>query len=314
MIGKLMRYRLPIGVAFLLASLSPYLLSSNLKTGFILTLFYALYCVGITFVSDYICEKIRGKSFLLGELNNAKSIRKYFLIGQIAGLIFDGLVCYLGGVWFYPFYSTKIYFVITLLMFGFAAYFLSIISSYLAVKYILDKKSHGTTRIPKYFKWEPSLYKVLGVLGVSGIILVIGQIMQNTAFLTRFSFSVNILKEPYLEFEYLIIAFFSIWFTCEYVSYKRKRSSLLKDIFHGYYNSFIAIYVAATILAVYMEVQNLPIQLWIYVNWPWQEIKFLGLPVMIYFTWPLHYIGFLSIYRAFGDGGADEVWAGDSIP
>lgn len=313
MLRFIFKKRLPAGILLLLISLSPYILSDNYKTGTILTLCFASFCCGISLTCDYIATKISGVSIISLILSNSRSKLIYLGIGLLGGLILEGSVSYISAMWYYPYYSTPLYFTITVLLGGFAAYFLSIVTSYYAVKAILDKLTPGKKTVTKRFKYEPALYGSLFTIGIIGLSITITRILINTSFLRSFSFNISSHKDPYLEFPYLVITFFSLWFVFEFIQFKKGRSSLIKDTLHRYYNPLIAIVISSLILAIYMEVQNIPLRLWIYSNMPLKEIQFCGMPIWVYFGWPLHYIGFLSLYRALGDEPSSKIWAGDNI-
>src|SRR6185369_13556112 len=109
-------------------------------------------------------------------------------------------------------------------------------------------------------------------------------------------------KIPYISFGYIILMFFSLFFILEFIEHKRHRTSLLKDLLHGYLNPLLAIIGSSILLGLYMELQNVPIGLWRYINWPWQNTTISSVPVLVIaIGWPLHYIFFLSLYRAIGD-------------
>lgn len=205
-------------------------------------------------------------------------------------------------------------FIITILLRGFGAYFLSIITSYYAMKAILDKITHGKKAVTKRYKYEPALYYCLFTTGIIGLTVTFIRLLVNTNLFLSFSFNISTHKNPYLEFPYLVLTFFSLWFIFEFIQFKKGRNSLIGDTLHRYYNPLVAIIISSIILAIYMEVQNIPLRLWVYSNMPLKEITFLGLPVWVYFGWPLHYIGFLSLYRALGDEPSSKIWAGDKIP
>jgi len=313
MLSFIYRKRQIWGIIFLTASLFPNFFPNRYKTGVILTLFFALYCIGITFICDYITYKIDKVSVLKNILKTNANKLTYFIIGFMGGFILEGIVTYLGGLWVYPFYSIPVYFIITVLLGGFGLYFLSIVLSYTAFKALLDKVRKGRKKVTKPFKSEKIIFTILFILGLIGLIFIFFRVMVNTKLLANFVFNISTEKNPYLDFSSIILSFFSFWFIFEFIAFKRKRNSLLKNIFHDYWNPLFAIVLASIVLSVYMEIQNVPIRLWIYTNWPYQDIKFLGIPFLVYLAWPLHYIGFLSAYRAFGDEPSREIWTGDDI-
>jgi len=303
--------RLIFGIAFLIISLTPFIFITKTAIGIYLALFHLFYDVGVVLVCDHVIESLSGESLIIVLSRNRKNQLIYFGIGALAGLLLDGFSNYLGGLWFYPFWSNELY--LSLFLLGFPIYFLTVIFSYQAAKLFLDKITEKKKKVTRCYKYEGALYKILLFLGIVAFLFVYARVLYNTNFFRNFQFSINTIKEPYLEFGYIILMFFSVWFIAEFVEYKRKNNSLIKNTLHGYFNPLLAIIISSIILAIYMEVQNLPLGLWIYSNWPWQEIEFLGLPVMVYIAWPLHYIGLLSGYRALGNESSQEIFAGDMI-
>ncbi len=62
-----------------------------------------------------------------------------------------------------------------------------------------------------------------------------------------------------------------------------------------------------------METVNTTHGFWVYINWPYQNIRFLGLPVTMLLAWPLHYLGFLSLFRSLSDDTSVEILRGDLL-
>lgn len=310
-IGRIFNQRHYWGIGFLIISLLP--LFIEYERAWFLTLCFALFCIGITLVCDYFAEKISNRSLLQMILSNNKYKFNYFFIGLIGGLILEAYVSYFGGLWYYPFFETWNYIVIAILMGGFGAYFLAIISSYYFVKVLLDKINKGTKRInPNQNKYK-FLFSGLGILGLGGLIYTFNEIAIGTNYFQEFAFNINERKDPYISFETVLIAFLSVWFIFEAVEFFRHRNSILIDTLNGYFVPIIAILISSISLALYMELQNSYIDLWIYVNFPLENIRVLNLPLLMYLSWPLHYIGFISLYRAFGDPPSAELLAGDNI-
>ncbi len=302
------RNRHIIGIFLLILSLGPFVLPEYFNTGTTLTLFYFFYCFGVVLIGDYITYNIAGQSLLDNILKNSSFRFRYIVIGVIAGLILDGFAAYLGGLWYYPYYSFLSYFIMVSVMGGFAMYWFCILVSYEAVKVVLDKYFGGTKHITRSFKYENIFYTSLGVLGTFGISIVLYEVLHSTKMFSDFFLIINDYKKPYLSFWYIILTFFSLTFLLEFIEFKRHRTSLFKDILHGYYIPLVAIVVVSFVLSIYMEFQNLPLKLWVYANWPAIDIALGGIPILVFFAWPLHYIFFLSFYRAFGDRSSSAVW------
>ncbi|MBI4099783.1 hypothetical protein HY440_02130 [Candidatus Microgenomates bacterium] len=296
-----------VGIILLLFSLEPFFIPDSLKTALFLTLFYASFCFGIILVSDAICQKVTGRSTVRALLAPGRGRWRFFILAVVAGFAFDGAASYFGALWFYPFYSTLFYLIAIVALGGFIGYWLTIVISYDAAKEVLDEVV-GEKDVTRDFRFEKTVYKIFLVLGIAGTAISLHKIGLNTNFLQNFTFNVTTFKPPYLEFSYVLLLTFSLLFVFEFVEYYRHRTSLIKDVIHGYWNPLVAIVLISVVLGIYMEGQNLPIRLWVYVNWPWQEVKIFGLPILVLVVWPLQYVLFLSFYRAFGDRRSEELW------
>ncbi|OGC51533.1 hypothetical protein A2982_02915 [candidate division WWE3 bacterium RIFCSPLOWO2_01_FULL_39_13] len=303
--------KLFLGCGLLIISLFP-LLNNAWQITLPLTLCYIAYCFGIALVSDYIIEKISGES-MLKKILSKNTFKGYLTFSLIMGLLLEGFATYLGGLWYYPFFTTPTYFLLVVALGGFAIYFLAIFLSYEAIKLILDKIVKGRKVVTKDFRFEKIMYYILLFIGIILAVPPILNINKNVSGFGGFVFDVSSPKTPYLDFWPLIMLFFALFFIFEFIQHKRHRNSLIKDTMHGYLNPLLAILLVSFILGLYMELQNLPLRLWIYSNWPLSQITIFGLPVVVLLTWPMHYIGFLSAYRAFGKSPSEEIWAGDKI-
>ncbi|MBI2356769.1 hypothetical protein HYV12_01835 [Candidatus Dojkabacteria bacterium] len=303
--------RLWIGVFLLLLSLFPLIFDFTFVKGFLLAIFHIFYDIGIVLVCDSIIEINTGKSFLKSLLSTPRNILLFALASNIGGLLLDSLANYFGGMWYYPHWSSGLY--LALFSVGFTVYFSSILFSYLAIKSCLDRWSEGRELVTKSYSFEKSLYRILFLLGISAIAYVVYRIFYTTSFFRDFVFEISKYKAPYLNIYDMFVAFFGVWFLFEYLSFKKGQNNFIKDLLHGYMNPLYAIIFAATILALYMEIQNLPIGLWIYSNMPLDSLKIVNLPILLFVGWPLHYIAFLAIYRYFGEPLSNGIWKGDVI-
>lgn len=299
-----------VGVFLLLISLTPFFIPNELKRASILTVYYGCYCTGIILISDYINFKITGSSLLSQILHKGKPRTYFFIIGMVSGLMLDAFSTYLGGLWYYPYYSTLTYLSIVIFLGGFAWYFLTIVMSYEAIKDILDKVIPGKKNLAKALPGEYYFYPFLAVIGVAGLSATLGQIFYRVVWASYFIFDINKPKTPYINFREIMFIFLFSWLILEYIEFRRKRTSLIKDMLLGYVNPVLAIVIVCIILGLYMELQNVPIKLWVYTNWPWANFTFFGIPLTVWAVgWPIHYIFYLSLYRALGDSKTTKaIW------
>lgn len=218
---------------------------------------------------------------------------------------------WLGKLWIYPYWSA--YFYAFIFIPGFSAYLLMIAESYLATKALFDYLRRGRKTITSYKSFEYKLYKPLGLTGILLIVFSLIMIIANYAKNGGYIFNINQATNIKVGFVYILTIFVGIWFMLESVEFIRKKTSLLKDIFHSYFTPALAILTSSLVLAIIMETQNIPKGFWVYTNWPLDHIKFLGLPITMLMAWPLHYIAILSFFRAFTGSESDEIWKGDLL-
>ncbi|TSC92613.1 MAG: hypothetical protein CEN91_391 [Candidatus Berkelbacteria bacterium Licking1014_85] len=299
------------GIIFFLFSCLQIFLPKRLVSWEILTIFSFLFNISIVLISDGITQKISKKSLLQEICRSKKNIAHFLLISVAGGIILDGVAQWLGKLWVYPYFNFYIY----LLFFvpGFGLYWLMIAESYLATKAIIDYLRKGKQVVRNYFSFEPRLYRLLGIIGIILIPLSVIFMLHDYFVQSGYIFDVSNPVNYKVNFVYVIAIFLGTWFVLEYIEYSRKKTSLLKDIFHHYSSSLISILIASFVLAIIMEFENIPVGFWIYTNWPLEHIRVFGLPLIMFIAWPLHYIVFLSLFRAFTEKESDEIWRGDLI-
>lgn len=299
------------GVFLLLLSLLPYILKTDAAWGLLLAIFHIIYDLGVVMVSDVVIQRYYGYSLIGLIIKNKKNLMLYLVTTTIGGFLLEFFADYLGSYWYYPFWSNELYYV--LFIPGFAVYFSAVTFSYWAAKAFFDDLFKGKTKVTKSYKFEKWLYRIFLVIALAGLAFLAYRITTITNWGQSFSFNVTSIRPPYIDFMDVFIAFLVIFLGGEYLEYKTHKSSFIKDTIHGYFTPLIAILFSATTLALYMEIQNIPLNLWIYINIPLQNIQILGLPILLFLGWPLHYVGFLSIYRIIGANLTREIWAGDKI-
>ncbi len=312
---KSMHIKFYLGILFFLLSLLQFLLPKEWVNIITLAIGNLLFTLGIIFISEGITLKLKNKSLLNEILKNAKNLFVFIGISILGGVVLDGTLKWLGKFWIYPYLNMGFY--LGAFIAEFAMYWLMVVESYLAIKTIIDYLRKGKQTIRRPFAFEARLYKFLGVLGLAIVIFTSVFIFidyQNSK-LALFSKHdlINVTANYKVSTHYFFLLFFGLWFILEFIEYSRKKTSLLKDIIHNYFSPICAILIGSFILAVVMEVENIPLGFWVYVNVPWAEIKFIGLPILMFIGWPLHYILFLSLFRALTQKESDEIWSGDKI-
>ena len=299
------------GIIFFLLSYLQLLLPFNFVNGKILAFFWFLFMFGIILISDGITEKIYKKSLLREIRKSKKNTILFFIISIAGGIILEGVAQWLGKLWVYPYFNAYTYSIF--FIFGFGLYWLMIAESYLATKAILDYIRRGKQIVRNYYWFEPPFYKLLGLIGAILVPLSAFFMLHDYTSNGGYIFDISSHTNYKVNFIYIITIFLGTWFVLECIEYFRKKTSLLKDIFHHYFNPLAAILIASFILAIIMETENIPYGFWQYTNWPFENIQFLNLPVMMFIAWPLHYVAFLSLFRAFTEKESNEIWKGDLL-
>lgn len=307
------RTRIAVGILYVLASFSTFLFPDiHTSTLFLASLFYA----GVIYICEAITVALNGTSLLREVRRNGKNFASFVIVSTLGGLLLDGAGKFLAKLWVYPSWSSSFYLFIFIP--GFAAYWLAITESYLATKAVLDYLEKGVRTLHRPYHYEPFLYRGLGVLGAGLISVGAGLIVNDFArqpLPLVLPDSVSIFGAAFaISFWHLMLLALGVWFLLEFLEFYRKRTSLLRDIIHGYWTPLAAIVLGAAVLALLMEAQNIPAGLWRYTNWPLDGYQFLGIPAIIFLVaWPLHYILFLSLFRVLTGKESDQVWKGDVI-
>lgn len=269
----------------------------------------ASFYLGALLIGNHITVRMGGFSLISRVRGNRRNNRSFTVSVIGMALFFSLIAADLGGLWYFPYWSTTDYFFIGFVLGGWVFYVITLIVCYEALKLVLDKILPQRKRVGSYFKYEPHLYRGLFIVGLVCLSIVGAAALYGTRFFTNFHYTVNTAKSPYLPWQYWLLAFVGAVFICEYVEYRRKRSSLLKDTLHGYINPILAMILVGILLAITNEVQNLGVLLWRYANYPWPQITVLTIPVFVIMAWPLHIIAFTEFWRAFGNGSSSVVFA-----
>jgi len=276
---------------------------------------FNLFALGLIIISEIITLKYAKFSLFHKIVSSKRNLVSFIMVSAVCGLFLDLIANIFSKLWIYPYWDLQFY----LLVFipGFAIYWLVICESYLATKCLIDLFSKGKKYVTKPFKNEKKLFDTLGIFGI--IFLILGVVItcidyfNNRTTLFGVEDLTSVTNNYVPPFYIVIILFFGIWFILEYIQHHEKKTSLIKDIIHNYKSPLLAILICCFVLGTVMELQNVPIQFWIYTNWPFQEITFLGFPLIVIFIWPLHCIPFLSLFRAVSDKASADIWSGDLI-
>lgn len=299
------------GIFFLIISFSGFLFPKESMTIISATIFGGAFYLGIILISDCLTLKLARFSILGKVLKSNKEKKTFYIFTSICGAIFSFIIADLGGLWYFPYWSTTDYFIIAYILCGWEFYILSLVTSFTLVKILLDKYILQKKHIRKYYKYEKYLYLFLLIVGIICFGIVGIETLIKTNFFINFQFIINQPKPAYIDWYYWLIGFVGLVFVCEFIEYKRKRTSLFKDILHGYYNPLITCFVVGTILALLNEVQNFDVFLWKYNNYPFHNITIFNVPIFIIIAWSIQMIALIESWRAFGTNTSKTVFEDD---
>lgn len=304
--------KLLIAVVLLALSYLPHLLTPR-DYGFWASLVYgALYYIGGAMIADAIIVFLTHKSLIRSVLSDPPVRTSFIKLGLIGAIPFSLAVSTFGGLWYFPHWTAAEYYILGYVLLGWPAYFLFLTVCYQAFKLVLDLIILQRHPVGSYYPYERKMYKAFGVVGGWVAIMVITVGLQDSRWLTNFHVSVNSPQKPYLYWYWWLIAVIAWIVLCEFMEYHRKRSSLLKDMLHGYYTPAIAVMLCGFSLAITNEFQNLPINLWHYANFPWVQTTILNIPLFVILSWPLQIAAFVEFWRAFGDKRATDMLFADA--
>ena len=280
-----------IALAFILNTLD---ISSLDPLGFIYTT--ALFTTGYWLLFDSIDYKLNKTSILHKIQRKHKKFFYLLLIGIAIGLIFDFFGAYIANLWEYPIkINEQIILYAKGVLFGYGIPILMYYSIYRVILTLLTKKL-GTFGIKlTTHKKEAKIFKLLGILGIIMFLIPIFAI-------TFFPFENPIIRG--LLFSFTLIG---LWLILEFIEYFERERSLLKDIFHGYWNPILTIIIGAVLTGFVWEFLNLLRPVWTYKNYPLSELNIFGVPIVILIGWIFLFIVYLSFYRAIFKG-REDIW------
>lgn len=212
--------------------------------------------------------------------------RKLFII-TIVSLLFcvllDGFGVFINQLWYYPFWSLKVY--LFLAPFAYVAYSILLYILYeFARDFIVRFEKINFTTKPRKILYETIINMEL-ILGVVGYFLIILNLNQKE------NISLN-------GFYMLASVFICTFFIFEFIGFKQNKQTLTYDITRGNWWPILFITLANITAIILIEFVNAPFQVWHFANWPYDDIRFFNVPIMAILIWPLQFPVFLSMLRA----------------
>jgi hypothetical protein len=105
-----------------------------------------------------------------------------------------------------------------------------------------------------------------------------------------------------------VLSWISIFFLLETACFLLKKNTLTQDIIRGNFVPLISIFAASFLCIVFIELFNMPFQIWVFHNWPLNHIRLFAIPVVAYIVWPTQYLLLLPIIRLLDGKNAEQVW------
>lgn len=212
--------------------------------------------------------------------------RKMLVIGFVSLLfctILEGIGVFIFKLWYYPFFSLRIYLILA--PFAFVAYTLLLYLLYeFARDFITRFKKISSTKKPNRMFYG-AIINIEIILGVIGYFFIIFNLTQ---------------KENVSAGGFYILAsvFVCTFFIFEFICFKQNKTTLTYDILSGNLWLILFIITANIIALIIIEFANIPFQAWAFAGWPLNDIRLFSLPVIAILLWPLQFPVFLSMLRA----------------
>ncbi len=244
-------------------------------------LFTEFFVVGYWLFFDALDFRLNGTS-ILHRIKRRNIILLYLVLaGIFIGLIFDSFGAAVSNLWYYP--SLDIFY-INGIIFGYGFPILMYYSAYRVVSKILRTEfgSFGKKLISR--KEEELFFRLVIFIGIAGTLIPVISI----PFLSSLS--------PVSRGMLFAFTLFGGWFVLEGIEYRQHKTSLLKDLFEGYWNPLAAIIIAALMTGFSWELLNTIDGSWKYQNLPFGA-SILGIPAGVLVGWIPLFIIYLSFYR-----------------
>src|SRR3989338_97884 len=222
-----------IGIGLVLLSYFSFVTPPQFLNLRYLTVLMFVFIIGIIIICENITVRLANTSLLHTIRQSRRNTWMFIIVSTAGAVVMEIIVHWLGKLWIYPYYPGTQFYLASFVP-GFAVYWLFITESYLATKAVTDYIIDGKKIVTKYFDYESWLYPALAIIGLililfSGI-FIYNNFMEQTSplFSARDIFS---LTSNYITpFRYLVLISLGLWFILEYIEYREKRTSLLKDI------------------------------------------------------------------------------------
>ncbi len=292
--------------------------------GLIATFYYYIIVPGpVTFIRllpgilSWICVFLIGDAVNrhLGEgsifphrANQLNKLRRLAAAALIMNIIADVSGGWLLKLWYYPSLNNPYLYIFVFAPVGYILYGLLLYVYYRLFKRHWDRlvrpgRPSKSKRI--VFWWLIHLELIVGAIGVVVSIVYYEHFMKLYGIVW---YAVSVPRDVSVNIWYFFLLWMSLFFLLEYACYFLKRETFTRDLVRGNILPFISILLASAVVIVFFEFYNAPFHMWIYSNWPDQQIQFLGIPLVAYILWPTQYLLLLPIIRLFDGKNEENVW------
>jgi hypothetical protein len=246
--------------------------------------------IGSFLFIDFFVRKVIKTSFSPFSLKGALLL--IIPVALLMGFLQDFLGPVLTGLWAYPYFPPQIY--IFLAPPGYIFYFIILLSLYILIKAILGDANERNKINENTYK------KILWVelfLGLILLLITIEHIVSLMQTLPPTFWDISKPKLTGVTWWYTFAAQLSLFFIFEYITFIFKKTTLTKKIMGLQFQPIIAILLASGSAFIATELVNAPFGVWVFKNWPHNEIQFLTVPLVVMLTWPFQFLVLLSLLR-----------------
>ena len=262
--------------------------------------------IGVGFVFDFLYKCQTGKSLIAFYLSSKYRIIKITIASLIFSFSLDFFFHYLTRLWYYPHIPYWIYIPIGPAFYLFYSLVLFIL--YKNFKQILNRYVHGgRLSIINHVVYKVTM-NILFVVGIIGVYLSTSFGLSNASTFNFPVYSTSEVSTQTIPIWFVLVILPSLYFIIEYACYLEKKETFVFDIIRKDFIPLIAILLANFTGIFLIEIINVPVQIWMFTNWPLSEVKFLTLPLLVWIAWPLQFLLMLSLFRFVLDKKEMDIW------
>ena len=262
----------------------------------------------IFLMGDWVSRKLQEGSILPRKKTQLVNFRELVIASLIMNFISDSTGSWLLKLWYFPLFQNPLIYLMIIAPMGYILFGFILYVFYRLFKHHWDykvKKGRMKKKHKKIFHFLIHLQLVAGIFGIfHSVRYYLSFISTNN--IIWYAFDQNITATVRIEF--FILLWLSLFWIFEYLSFLLKKETLTRDLIRGNFIPLISIIVSSIVCIILVEFANAPFQIWIFTNWPFQEISLFKIPVVAYLLWPTQYLLLLSIIRLIDKNNSENVW------